>query len=131
MGPTTVAGNRTEGAVLAALIRTGRTVLLPFGGGHRYDLAYEEDGRLVKVQCKTARLKGGSLKFNTASVDLLTRTRRTYHGQVDMFGVFSPDLIRVYLVPVALLPNTEAMLRVEPAKNAQSRGIRWAADFEL
>ncbi len=85
----------------------------------------------MKVQCKTARLKGGSLKFNTASVDLLTRTRRTYHGQVDMFGVFSPDLIRVYLVPVALLPNTEAMLRVEPAKNAQSRGIRWAADFEL
>ena len=53
-------GTQTEATVLAALARYGHQVLLPFGEGYPYDLAVDvADGRIVRVQCKTGRLRGG------------------------------------------------------------------------
>ena len=47
MRDTSKVGNISTAQVLAALIRMGKFVLLPFGEGRRYDLAIEEDdGRM-------------------------------------------------------------------------------------
>jgi len=42
-------GNISEVMVLAALTRTGCSVLRPFGDNLRYDLAIDDGGKLIRV----------------------------------------------------------------------------------
>ena len=65
---TTRKGEITESAILARLIQVGHQCLIPWGHDHRYDIAIDDDGKLVRIQCKTARYieKSGCLQFNTA-----------------------------------------------------------------
>jgi hypothetical protein len=124
-------GSRTEGIVLAALMRAGRVVLLPFGSGHRYDLAVDDDGRLVRIQCKTARYQDGCVICAVHS-DRRDRTKITYRGDADAFGVYCPALDSVYIVPVEDVPKTsEGRLRVDRPRNRQNGAVRWAAAYEL
>lgn len=116
--------------VLAALLRSGRTPLLPFGGCARYDLAYDDNGVLVRVQCKTATLKNGVLIFNSRS-SARDGTNIHYHGDADVFGVYSPDNGMVYLIPVDLVARGKGSIRTEPPKNGQKQGILWAEDYKV
>jgi len=114
--------------VLAALVAAGKHVLIPFGQC-RFDVAYEEDGRLVKVQCKTGVEKSGALWFKTHS--MVHGSIRDYRDDVDHFGVYCHERREVYLLPVKELPATAAHLRLRPARNAQKARIRAAAPFLL
>jgi PD-(D/E)XK endonuclease len=125
-------GHRTEAAILARLVERGYNVLVPFGVNQRYDLVIESDGRFLKVQCKTGRLRNGAIRFKSVSVQSNTcHTReRDYAGEVDFFAIHCPENARVYLVPAdELSPNI--YLRVDPARNNQTKRIRWARDYEL
>jgi hypothetical protein len=126
-------GQRTEATVLAELVRRGYRVLTPFGVNHRYDLVLDVGGRFLRVQCKTGRLRNGSVVFQTRSVraNRMGWYARAYSGEIDLFMVYCRALDRLYAVPVEVAPLGGGRLRVEPAANNQSRGIRWAADFEL
>jgi hypothetical protein len=131
MRDTSSIGNRTEAVVLAALIEAGYQALLPFGSGHPYDIALDDDGRLVRVQCKTGRLlKEGVVFFPTASW-CRNLSYRSYRGDVDFFGVYCSGTGQVYLVPIGEVPEKAAYLRVEPTRNGQLRGIRWAKDYVI
>jgi hypothetical protein len=58
--------------------------------------------------------------------------KRTYEGDVDLFGVHCRDTDRVYLIPIEHLPMKRmARLRVEPSKNNQHGRVRWARDYEI
>lgn len=129
-GNTSSIGSRTEGIILAALIRAGKTILLPFGDGHRYDLAIDDQGRLVRVQCKTAGFRNGVITFHGSSQrrDL---SRIGYRGDADVFGVYCPPLDKVYIVPVSDVYENEGRLRIAPTRNNQASRIRWASDYEL
>lgn len=122
-------GERAEAAVLAALVSAGKQVLVPFGGQRRYDLAYEEDGRLVKVQCKSGRERKSAIVFRTYSVG--RGPARDYRDDVDVFGVYCHERDEVYLVPVDHLPSRGAHLRLRPARNGQQSGVRWASPYLL
>ena len=122
-------GERAEAVVLAALAAAGKQVLIPFGGHLPYDLAYEENGRLIKVQCKSGRQRDGVIVFRTCYVG--RGPVRDYRGAADVFGVYCHDRGEVYLVPVEDVPLRGAHLRLEPPKNKQSKGIRMAADYLL
>ncbi len=129
-------GHRTLLRVMSALADLDKWLYVPFGDHGRVDLLYEEeDGRLFRVQCKTAWLEKGCLVFPTTSIDSRSvkgRTlRRGYRGEADFFGVYSPALNRVYLVPVGDVPVGQARLRLTPPKNNQKTRIRWAADYEI
>jgi len=127
---TTDTGSQTEGVVLAALLRAGKRVLIPFGGGHRYDLAYDDgDGKLVRVQCKTAVYQQGCVLFRPHSLRR-DQSAMGYRGHADLFGVFCPALNKVYLVPVEDVHEREGRLRVDPPGNGQARNIRWAQQYE-
>ncbi len=52
---TTQKGLISEAKVLARLVELGAKVLLPYGHDHPYDIAADVDGRLVRIQVKTAR----------------------------------------------------------------------------
>ena len=134
---TTRKGEITESAILARLIQLGYRCLIPWGHDNRYDIAIDDEGKLVRVQCKTARYieEGGCMAFNTdityARVGGKPHIRKGYKGEADYFGVYSPDTGKVYLVPVDDTPSSEATLRLYPAKNNQQKGVRWAQDYEI
>lgn len=93
---------RTEAAILAELVRRGYQVLVPFGTNRRYDLVLDLDGRFVRAQCKTGRLKRGVVVFDTTSVRSNRRGwfMRGYEGEAEIFLVYCADTDRIYAVPV-------------------------------
>jgi hypothetical protein len=126
-------GNRTEARVLAALLESYDTILLPYGGNCRYDMAIETPEGLKRIQCKTGRYKSGVIAFKTASSTRHHRngSRRPYYGEADFFGVYCPELKTTYLVPVDVCGAQNAYLRVDIPKNGQAKGVRLAADYLL
>lgn len=118
---------------MAALLRAGKSVLRPFGDNQRYDLVVDEgDGKFTRLQCKTARIKDGVLMFDTCSSQSHRgKGKQHYRGQVEAFAVYSPDLDRVYVVPVEQVGTRSASLRVTSSGNGQKKKVRLAQDFEL
>jgi hypothetical protein len=95
-------GQRSEAAILAELVKRGYQVLLPFGTNQRYDLVIEQGGNFLRCQCKTGRLRKGVVMFSTQSIQCNTQATviRRYEGQAELFLVYSPDLGKVFCVPV-------------------------------
>jgi hypothetical protein len=125
-------GLRTEAAILAELARRGYRVLVPWGTNQRYDLVLEVDDRFLRVQCKTGRLRNGVIRFATRSTRSNTQGTysRGYSGEAELFLVYCSELDQIYAVPVDEAAE-EGWLRVDPARNGQEQGIRWASDYEL
>jgi hypothetical protein len=131
-------GDETQAMVLARLVQAGKQVLTPFGENVRYDLAIDDAGSLVRVQCKTGRLRNGVIRFNTCSYTYHHPNNRgmrvythDYRGQADLFGVYCPETDGVYLVPVNEVGINTGSLRVDPTQNRQVKKIRWAQEFEV
>lgn len=108
-------------------------MLLPWGTNQRYDLVIDFGDRFARVQCKTGRLRRGSVEFNTNSVRVNSRRafRRPYDGEVEYFAVYCPDNEGVYVMPIEEIARGKGHLRVVPAANNQAKRIRWASDYEL
>jgi hypothetical protein len=126
-------GQRTEAAILSELVRRGYSVLLPFGVNQRYDLVLDLDGKFVRAQCKTGRIRNGAVIFSTKSVQSNTRRAviRDYSGDADVFLVYCPSTGHVYCVPVEEAPTSYMYLRVEATRNGQEHLVRWASNYEL
>jgi hypothetical protein len=126
-------GDITQSQVMAALLKRGNKVLMPFGDNFRYDLVIEKDGRFTRIQCKTGKLSHGAISFAVASSQYHRGGKRQdYRGQVDAFGVFCPDNEKVYIIPIDDLPLArEAKLRLTLPRNSQFKGIRWAAEYGI
>lgn len=102
-----------------------------FSAHDRIDLIYAvaDQDRLFRVQCKTALLIGDVFYFRTCSNT--ANQPRDYVGQIDQFGVFSPDVGLVYLVPASEVPSRTCSLRLSATRNRQAARIRWARQYEL
>jgi hypothetical protein len=126
-------GERSEAAILHALVASGRVVLMPWGASQRYDFAIDEGGgRVTRVQCKSGDYRHGCIYFRTASADRRRPNGDPYSGQVDAFAVYCPQLHTAYLIPIADIPARQlAALRIELPANGQVGGIRWAKPYEL
>lgn len=142
-------GVQGETAVLNRLVQKGFEVLLPWGGHRRYDIAYfvtiehstfdffvHHESYLVRIQVKTGRLTpdGNGVDFNTANVQLKggKPVRRDYVGDAEYFGVYCPELDKVYMVPVSQAPRSGHMiLRLTQPKSAQKGGYHFAKDYEI
>jgi len=123
-------GARAEAAVASALVRAGCDVYLPaFTVNGRVDLIYFDAGRVVRMQCKNARRVRDVLYFKTCSNT--ANVPRDYIGEIDEFGVYSPDTGLVYVVPAAGMPGRACSLRLSATLNGQAAGVRWARDYEL
>ena len=129
-------GDRSTLAVMTALESEGFRLLLPFGENVRYDLVIDDRGCLSRVQCKTGRLRTGAVRFSTCSFyghhANPPSVSRDYHGEIDFFAVYCPETTGVYLVPIDDLPvRRQGALRVDPPRNGQRQGIRFARDYEI
>ena len=124
-------GNLSEARILAALIAAGYLVSVPFGSGHKYDFVVDDSTSLFRVQCKTGRVKNGTLIFNSYSQSGNGANKQGYHGLADLFAVLNPKSGEVYLVPVESFGSTGINLRLLPTLNGQVKKINWAVDYLL
>lgn len=128
----TAKGDLTLAMLTARFLWRGWVVLKPVSELSRYDLVIDRGKGFERIQCKTGRLRGGGIKFNTCSLGgRKGLIRETYVGEIEAFGVYSPELEKCYLVPVEEVGVSEGVLRVTEAKNGMKTRIRWAKDFEV
>jgi PD-(D/E)XK endonuclease len=129
-------GDRSMLTIIFAFRLQGWQVLVPFGENTRYDLVVDRGGQLERVQCKTGRLRDGAVTFRCCSSYAHHPNpkviRRDYLGQIDEFAVFCPETQAVYSIPIEDLPvRNKARLRVEPPRNNQFNGVRFARAYEI
>ncbi|MBA3321569.1 MAG: hypothetical protein H0T45_09045 [Pyrinomonadaceae bacterium] len=124
-------GTLTESKILAAFVEAGYLVSLPFGDGHKYDLIIDDGRRVQRVQCKTGRVRHGSLHFNACSFSGNAGTRRDYKDSAEVFAVLNVETGDVYVIPVKEVGHTVACLRLHPTLSGQNKGIRWAKNYLL
>ena len=124
MGITQQRGLEGETAVLNRLVQLGYEVLHPWNRSLGYDLAYlvENTREVVRVQCKLARLSkdGAYLLFNTSTAAEWGTKKHGYHGKAELFGVYSPDTGKVYMIKVAEAgKGSEMILRLVSPKTTR------------
>jgi prevent-host-death family protein len=130
-------GAIAEAEIALAAIRLGIPVLKPLAEHGRYDLGFELAGRILRVQCKWARLDkaAGVIKVGLHSSWLSPQgyVRSSYtEDEIDLVAAYCGDLDRCYLLPASLVAGRrEIYLRVSPPRNAQRACINLASDFDF
>lgn len=103
-------GNISEMNVIQDLERDGKNVLIPYGDCQRYDAVFEENGKIYRVQIKTADIKNETFHAQT-------RTNkgevRDYNGEVDYFGVYNRNNNKSYLIPIEEINRPSVRLTQE------------------
>ena len=121
-------------AVAQEAIKLGIGVYMPIGD-ERCDLIFDLRPRLVRVQCKWASRRGDVIVLPLYSARRTANgLRRTYYSaeEVDAFAAWCPDTERCYYVELAQITTRAVLyLRLEPARNNQAKGVRWAKDYEF
>jgi prevent-host-death family protein len=129
-------GAIAEHAISLEAVRLGICVLRPMTEQMPYDLMFDLGSKLLRVQCKWARLKGDVIEV---------RLRRSYHSptrgyvlsnyalnEIDAVAAYCDETGRCYLLPSPLIADRGwIQLRLSPARNNQTASINWASDFEL
>jgi prevent-host-death family protein len=128
-------GNIAEAAIAFHAVRLGIEVLKPTTEHGRYDLAFDLGKRIIRVQCKWARLTGDVVCVNLAGFrrtsDSYVRTKYTA-DEIDAVAGYCEPLDRVFLLPISEIAGRSAFhLRIAPAKNAQRAAINWAEEYSL
>ncbi len=101
----------------------------------RCDLILDLRPRLLRVQCKTAVVKGEIIVVRCYSTRRTATglAKRTYNGEeVDAVAAYAAELDRCFVIPITRIDRmTTLQLRLEPTRNNQSNGINWANDFDF
>jgi hypothetical protein len=128
-------GSIAEAAIAAEAIKSGAVVLRPMVEGRRYDLMFDIDGLLLRVQCKWAPRKGNVIVVNIRTSRLTPRgyVNTTYDSsEVDAIAAYCPDLDECFLIPIRDVAGRKiAHLRLAPASNNQEVAIKYAASYTL
>jgi hypothetical protein len=128
-------GGVAELKIAAEAANLGLGVLRPLTDGLRYDLAFDVNGLLLRVQCKWA-----CLKCDVVSISLRTSRHtpagyvRTRYGveEIDGFAAYCGALDRCFFLPLdGFGGRSHAHLRIKPARNGQLAGVNMADDYPL
>ena len=128
-------GAIAELAVQLAATKLGIDVYRPVAEGGRYDMIFDLNEDLVRVQCKWAS------RHDNVLIARCYRSRRNRDGlvrrlytreEIDAFALYALELDRCFFVPMSYAEGMqEIRLRLLPARNNQQRGIHWADDFDF
>ena len=119
-------GAVAETAIMHAAVRLGIGVYRPIVEGGRYDLILDGGTRLIRVQCKSAVLRGNVVAVRCRSCRRGPNgfIRRSYtSNEADAIATYCAELDRCYLLPLDRFSGrTEIRLRLTPARNNQKSG---------
>ncbi len=130
-------GAVAEQAIVLAAVKLGVPVLKPVAEHGRSDLALDIGGKLWRVQCKWGRLSPDRdvviAHLHTSRRVAGGYVRTTYTAEeVDLFGVYSGDLDRCFLLPQSEFDGMSAVqLRLTPPRNSQRACVNLADDFDF
>jgi PD-(D/E)XK endonuclease len=117
-------------AAVAAHIGVARLV-----HDQRYDLIFDIEASLFRVQCKWARRVGDVVLarlYTSRRARNGMVVRRYEAGEVDVFGLYCSDNDTCYLLPAdEVIQHRNVHLRLAPSRNNQGVGVRWARDYEF
>jgi PD-(D/E)XK endonuclease len=127
-------GAIAEAAIALAALELGIAVSKPVVE-RPYDLIFELEARLVRVQCKWAVRYGEVIivRCYGARRNAEGLLRRLYSpNEIDAFAAYCAELRRCYFFPIETFPNRRALrLRLSPPRNNQRLGINWAEQYEF
>ena len=125
-------GNLTELQCMSAFMACGCGVSIPFGDNSKYDFIADVDGKLLKIQVKTASEKtDGSIKFSCRSTHVNcsgVKNVKYTATDIDYFATYWNGVC--YLVPVNEC-SVEKTLRFKTHPNGQIKGITMADHYQL
>ncbi len=128
-------GAIAESAIVHAAVKLGLGVFRPVSDGERIDLIFDLRPALLRVQCKTAVLRGEVLAvpFYSARRGPQGLLKRPYtNHEVDAVAAYSPDLERCFLLRLTEFGGRMyVQLRLGRCKNNQRARINWADDFDF
>ena len=127
-------GNLTEMQCMSAFMAENCGVSIPFGDNSKYDFIADIDGRLFKIQVKTASISKNTenaIKFSCRSTHINCKgvqNVRYTKDDIDYFATYYNG--QCYLVPVTEC-SVEKTLRFEPPKSGQQNKINYACEYAL
>ena len=125
-------GNLTEMQCMAAFIACNCNVSIPFGDNSKYDFIADVNGRLLKIQVKTAsRRDDNSIKFSCRSTHVNcagVKNVKYSVNDIDYFATYWDGVC--YLVPVSECSNEKTLRFTSPA-NGQLKGVNLAEHYRL
>jgi PD-(D/E)XK endonuclease len=129
-------GAIAETAITAEATRLGIEVYRPVAEGGRFDLIFAfADASLARVQCKWANKQGQVVVIRSYSCRRAPeglRSRSYSAEEVDAIAAYCHELKRSFYVPIAKIEGRRSFqLRLGPSLNNQSKGVNWAATYEL
>lgn len=132
---TKAKGNLTELQCITAFYELGYQVSIPYGENSRYDFIADINGKLIRIQVKTASIckdTEGAISFSTRStrINSTRNISRSYtKEEIDYFATYWEN--KCYLIPINETASTKKTLRFNPPKNGQIKGIKFATEYEL
>jgi hypothetical protein len=126
-------GDISEAMVIAAFLKAGKNVLIPFGDKNRYDVVIEQNGIFERVQIKTGRKRGEIIEFPLRSSTRRNgqRVETPYQGQIESFAVYCPETDKVYVVPIDVCGKALFTLRLSKSKSGSEKNVHYASDYEF
>jgi hypothetical protein len=128
-------GAIAEAVIAAEVMKLGLDVYRPGSEGGRYDLVVDTGARLLRVQCKSARLDGAVVAVSMRTTRLTPRgyVRTTYTArEIDGVAAYCAGNGHCYWLPIEDFDGQDYVhLRLQPARNNQRRRLIWAADHPL
>jgi hypothetical protein len=127
-------GNLTEMLCMSAFMSQNCGVCIPFGDNSKYDFIADIDGRLLKIQVKTASVSKkdeNAIRFSCRSTHLNCKgvqNVRYTKNDIDYFATYFNN--QCYIVPVTEC-SVEKVLRFQHPKSGQQKGITYAVEYTL
>ena len=126
-------GLLAERAVIFECIKLGIGVAKPLND-ERYDLIFDLEAGLLRIQCKWAVRHGDVVRvrlYSNRRGPTGMITRRYSSEDVDGFAAYCVATDTCYFLPVSFARYREVRFRLGPTLNNQAIGIRWAKDYEF
>ena len=132
MTPTIQRGLITELQCQFDFSKYGILLSQPIINDSRYDYIADINGKLYRIQCKSATVNETqtAISFPTSNHNWNTGKVKSYKGQIDYFYTCYNNI--GYLIPIEEADtNKYKTLRFKAAINYKNENITWAKDYEF
>lgn len=129
---SSVIGDMGETIAIAEFAKLGFTVLIPFGGNCPYDLVVDNNGKFIKIQCKTTEnVKDGKMDFSICRTNGFTYKKEIYtKEEIDYLFLYCIENNYMALVPIEDTKGTASFsIRINKPKNNQIKNIHFKEDY--
>jgi hypothetical protein len=128
-------GAIAELAITLAAVKLGVDVYRPVAEGGRFDLIFDLNGRLSRVQCKWAPLEDEVIVVRCYSCRRGPeglRSRKYGGDEIDAYAAYCADIDRCYFLRYEEFGGRRQIgLRLSGRKNNQNLGVNWASSYEF